>query len=214
MKELENRREERSLALSLQRQVSDLKEQLRLTGEQAARAQDQAGIIRNLEAQLKEARTEVESLRATQTAKDGSLAELRVRLETMKLELENTSRRQTETANDLAIRNRLVDSLNRQLMEKEVALAKALALIRRFEGELARLAPAQPGPAGHSLVAVSSVAADSVPPPVSPVEKIPETEQKEQAPTGPSPAAPESVPGAQNALTRFLKKHFRSHPQS
>lgn len=214
MKELENRREERSLSLSYQRQAADLKEQLRGARESAARAEDQAGIIRNLEAQLKEARAEVESLRAAQTTKDGTLAELRVRLETMKMEVENTSRRQTETANDLAIRNRLVDTLSRQLTEKEVALAKALALIRRFEEELARLAPAKPAAASPSLVPAVSVPVESVPAPVASVEKISATEQKEQEAPSPSPTAPGSVPQAQSALGRFLKKHFPSRPQS
>lgn len=220
MKELENRREEHSQGLSLRRQVGELKEQLRDARDAASRADDLDGRIRNLEAKLKESQASADALQASLTAKDGALGELRVKLETTKLELENVSRRHGEAANDLAIRNRLVESLSRQMTEKEIALAKALALIRRFEEELARLRPAKPAEAGPAIVPVA-VPVSSVPKTVPVVSELPAktiSGTEFSAPASPEPSSPPpdptSVPEAQGALRRFLRKHFGARPQS
>jgi hypothetical protein len=92
----------------------------------------------------------------------------------MKNELEATRRRQAEAYNDLAVRNRLVDKLSKDLTDKELSLAKSLGVIRRLEEDLNRLCPtpaaapaaqapvaAAPSPAASAETA--SAAAASVP---------------------------------------------------
>ncbi|HEX4047989.1 MAG TPA: hypothetical protein VH309_09160, partial [Elusimicrobiota bacterium] len=57
---------------------------------------------------------------------------------------------------DLAVRNRLVDKLSKELSEKELSLAKSLGVIRRLEEDLNRLCP-EAGPRGLPASAAAPV---------------------------------------------------------
>ncbi|OGR90142.1 MAG: hypothetical protein A2V88_10720 [Elusimicrobia bacterium RBG_16_66_12] len=141
MKELENRREERALSVSLQRQISALKEDLAQTRERANMLEMRLPRIAELEEHHRKDHEALQSLQASLQSREQALNEARVASEKLKTEFEATKRRLVETQNDLAMRNRLVDKLSKELSDKELSLAKSLGLIRRMEEDLNRLCP-------------------------------------------------------------------------
>lgn len=208
MKELENRREERAMVLSLQRQILDLKAQLHETREKAREATDKLDAslprLNELEESKRKDDEKIQTLEAALQGRNEAMAELRIQLETTKTELETVKRRYNETANDLTIRNRLVDKLSHDLTDKEVNLAKALGVIRRLEEDLNRLCPETP----------------DAPKPPAPPEPEPAQEAKPAEPDLPRAsyttdeperqppviAPPTGQPQAHSALLEFFKR--------
>jgi len=141
MKELEHHREEKALILSLQRQVMDLKDQLQGEHERFGKLEARMPRLEELEASQRKYEDRIQGLEATVQGRDRAAAELRIQLEKTKNELENAKRNLGETANDLSIRNRLVEKLNHDLTEKEVSLTKALSLLRRLDEDLDTIHP-------------------------------------------------------------------------
>ncbi|HAM34985.1 MAG TPA: hypothetical protein DEB40_12025 [Elusimicrobia bacterium] len=211
MKELENRREEKALVLSLQRQIMDLKDQLLQAREQNAKLETNLPRLAELEASQRQSDDRISSLEATLHGREDALAQLRMQLEKTRGELETAKRRFTETANDLTIRNRLVDKLSRDLTEKEVSLAKALSLIRRLEEDLNRICPDAIQPESREQIqqlstskegngAKPSAAVDPDAPP-----RPSYTTDEPRIPANAAAPLPEQ-PAAQTALTNLLKK--------
>lgn len=221
MKELENRREERALTASLQRQLVDLKGQLQAEREKASMAESRLPLISELEESRRKDQIKLQTIEAALKGREDAMGELRMELEKTKNELDSTKRRLTETSNDLAIRNRLVDKISRDLTEKELSLAKALAVIRRLEEDLNRIcpdtaAPAQPEPAAppraEAAPPVLMTAPENVAPSMpSTALEVPAaklaytTDEPPRAPTFLEPPMPEN-PAAQNALVDFFKR--------
>lgn len=141
MKELESRREEKALIASLQRQLSAVKEELAQTRERANLLEMRLPRIAELEESTRKQHASLESLQSSLTARESALNDARIAAERLRNELEATKRRLQETSNDLALRNRLVDRMSKDLSEKELSLAKSLGLIRRLEEDLHRLCP-------------------------------------------------------------------------
>lgn len=215
MKELEARREERALAASLQRQVAALKEELAALRDRAAGAESRLPRIAELEESLARASGEGKILKEILSTREAALDEQRMSAEKARFELESLRRKLNEAANDLAIRNRLVDKLSKDLAEKELSLTKALALIRRLEQDFHRLDGTRPEGAGEPA-APAELAVPSAPEPVAPAP-VPEPEKplpavftQDEPPPTPAyiePPAPQPS-GAQAALSKFLKKVF------
>ncbi len=143
MKELENRREEKGLIISLQRHVAALKDELAQTRERSNLLEMRLPRIAELEESHRKNLTALESLQTSllDARVEQSLNDARVAAEKSKNESEAAKRRLQETVNDLAVRNRLVDKLSKELSEKELSLAKSLGVIRRLEEDLNRLCP-------------------------------------------------------------------------
>lgn len=141
MKELETRRDEKSLIVSLQRQISALKEQAAQAREQVTMLEMRVPRIAELEEAQRKDRAALAQLQANLTAREAQLNELRATYERARAELDAAKLRATEANNDLTIRNRLVDKLSHDLSEKELSLAKSLGVIRRLEEDLNRLCP-------------------------------------------------------------------------
>lgn len=141
VKELENRREEKALIISLQRQISALKEELGQTRERSNLLEMRLPRIAELEESHRKDHAALESLQASLIARESALNETRFAAEKIKTDFEAAKRRLTETTNDLAMRNKLIDKLSRELSEKEMSLAKSLGVIRRLEEDLNRLCP-------------------------------------------------------------------------
>ncbi len=212
MKELEGRREEKALTASLQKQVSALKEELARTRERADMLETRLPRIAELEAAQRKDHSALQSLQESLHARETAFNETRAAAERLKSDLEAAKRRLQETANDLAMRNKLVDKLSRELGEKELSLAKSLGVIRRLEEDLNRLCP---DPAALAALPPSA-------PTPAPVERAPS-----QAPAPlPSVAVPDAAlagdeapppayleppaerPKAHQALMGALKKIF------
>lgn len=112
IKELGNRREERALIDELQNRL--------LEAERSGKAQQLAW-----EAARKKA--------------EETIAALRQELENSRNELTQTQDRLAETASELDARSHLAEKLSAELAEKELRLAKSLAMIQRLEQALQRL---------------------------------------------------------------------------
>ncbi|MDD5656124.1 MAG: hypothetical protein PHF00_02585 [Elusimicrobia bacterium] len=220
MKELETRREEKGLVLALQRQILDLKDQLQQARDHAAQLENRLPRITELEASARKNADRIQALETALATRDGAVTELRIELEKAKNDLEAAKRRGNESANDLSIRNRLVDKLNRDLTEKEVSLAKALGLIRRMEEDLERLCPKGASPA-QSQSEEPPAAGSEIPLPAEPSPAPAQDPKDSAAPmprtaytTDEPPALPEIMvppppgerPQAHNALMDLLKK--------
>ncbi|MEQ1920315.1 MAG: hypothetical protein ABL955_14085, partial [Elusimicrobiota bacterium] len=141
MKELETRRDEKSLIVSLQRQISTLKNELARMREITSVLEIRIPRIAELEEAQKKDHASIAQLQTNLTARENQLNETRVISEKMRGDLDAAKRRVQETDSDLGIRNRLVDKLSRDLSDKELSLAKALGVIRRLEEDLNRLCP-------------------------------------------------------------------------
>lgn len=141
MKELETRRDEKSLVTSLQRQISALKQELAAARETATMLEIRIPRIAELEESLSKSQAALAQAQANLAAREGQLSEIRMAAEKMRGELDTAKRRAAQSEGDLAIRNRLVDKLSKELSDKELSLAKALGVIRRLEEDLNRLCP-------------------------------------------------------------------------
>jgi hypothetical protein len=199
VKELENRREEKALIVSLQRQIAALKDELGQTRERSNLLEMRLPRIAELEETARKNQAALESLQANLLTREGALNESRIAAEKMRNELDATKRRLLETTNDLALRNKLVDKMSRELSEKEMSLAKSLGVIRRLEEDLNRLCP---DPA--LIAAAASMAAASAAAAPRPAGRPPEPRPAAPAPvdlsaepvalTGPAiPPAPEPL---------------------
>ena len=202
MKELENRREEKSLVASLQRQIVALKDELAQTRERANLLDMRLPRIAELEEANRKAAEALEIQRSALRTREQALSEARAAGEKYKNESETAKRGLQEAVNDLAMRNRLVDKLSKDLSEKELSLAKSLGVIRRLEADLNRLCPdsalaVPPSPRPTASELPSAVVAPDVPAPERAYVELP---------------APGEEPKAQRALVSFLAKIFPSQP--
>jgi hypothetical protein len=217
MKELENRREEKGLISSLQRHIAALKEELAQTRERSNLLELRLPRLVELEEAQRKAQAELESLQSGLLTRDQALNEARIAAEKNRNEADAAKRRLQETINDLAVRNRLVDKLSKELSEKELSLAKSLGLIRRLEEDLNRLCPNQelmaqpaaaPAPEPEALSPLRP--AQAAHPAASPPPALASYTLDEPSPAPPYlESMPESeTPKAQQALTSFLKRIF------
>ncbi|MBI4677312.1 MAG: hypothetical protein HY748_06990 [Elusimicrobia bacterium] len=225
MRELDVRRDEHSLVSSLQRQIAELKEALQKTREKTAILEDRMAVVPTLDESVRKNEIHIHGLEEALKKSETAQAELHVKHETCRTELENAKRRLIEAANDLGIRNRLVDKLNKELTEKELALAKALAVIRRFEEEVGRICPEtgeirqaqapsqpslplQPEPVSPALSQPPVTPLSVEPPLAPPIRRVYTTDEPPPAPPAIEPAPKPLQPEAQSALVRFLRKYF------
>ena len=224
MKELENRREEKGLITSLQRHIAALKEELAQTRERSNLLELRLPRLTELEEAHRKSQAELESLRTGLLTREQSLNEARIAAEKNRNEADTAKRRLEESINDLAVRNKLVDKLSKELSEKELSLAKSLGVIRRLEEDLNRLCPdpalMAPAPAAAAplnnadaqrpapLKASPALRHDILPQAPAPYtmdEAIPLAPYLESMPAS-------EPPKAQQALTKFLKKIFPEQP--
>ncbi len=186
MRELESHREEKALVVSLQRQLSAVREELGHARERADMLEVRLPRIAELEETVRHAR---EALEATQIAaqsaaaeRDAARAEGRVSAEAVqryKSEIDAAQHRLQELSSETSGRQQRVDQLTVELSAKELSLAKALGVITRLQREMQRLSPEHP-PA----------------PPAAPQEPV--------------PTAPIENPKIVAAAMGFLKKIFPS----
>jgi TolA-binding protein len=210
MKELENRRDDKSLITSLQRQIAALKEELSQTRERANLLEMRLPRLAELEEANRKNVASIESLQTSLMTREQSLNEARISLERNKNEADSSKRRMQEAVNDLAVRNRLVDKLSKELSEKELSLVKSLGVIRRLEEDLNRLCP---DPALIASLTAAVAKAIPRPQPVNAPPPSPYAPNASEPPalTGPAiPPAPErqapvpesrAEPAAQAAYT-------------
>jgi hypothetical protein len=237
MKELENRRDDKSLITSLQRQIAALKEELTQTRERSNLLEMRLPRIAELEETVRKQAAALSSLENGQAAREQALNEARIAAEKNKNDAEAAKRRSQEAANDLVVRNRLVDKLSKDLSEKELSLAKSLGVIRRLEEDLNRLCPdpalmaslkASPAPTKLRTVEAPSPYAPETPEPpeltgpaippapephpsAPPQAAAPATFTDDEPPPTPpylEAMPPSERPKAQQALINFVKKIF------
>lgn len=180
MKELETRRDEKSLIVSLQRQISALKDELNGAREAKTMLEMRVPRIAELEEALKKDQAALAIMQSNLAARDSQLAEARVVSERLRMELDSAKRKVQESENDLGIRNRLVDKLSHDLSEKELSLAKSLGVIRRLEEDLNKLCPSPellkpasaPAPVRQAAPPPPAPAAEKPLPEIAPLKPI------------------------------------------
>jgi hypothetical protein len=197
MAELESRREEKGLIVSLQRHVAALTEELAQTRERSDLLEMRLPRIAELEETHRKSQAALEALQSSLLTHERSLNEARAAAEKSTSEAEAAKRRLQETLNDLALRNRVVDTLSKNLGEKELSLVKSLSVIRRLEEDLNRLCP-DPAPV---LMSARRVSASPETPLPSYTFDEPTTRPLELCP-------PSERPKAQEALVNFVKRIF------
>lgn len=200
MKELETRRDEKSLIGSLQRQISALKEELAGARETATMLEIRIPRIAELEETLRKDQASLAQALVNLTARENQYNEMRMAFERMRGDLDGAKRRVQETETDLGIRNRLVDKVSRELSEKELSLAKALSVIRRLEEDLNRLCPSpeMSKPAAPAPAPAPRRAAAPPPPPPAP--------SRPEAPTFLGAPPPPPLPSAPQAVEPVVNK--------
>lgn len=192
MKELETRRDEKSLIVSLQRQISSLKNELARMRETNSTLEIRIPRIAELEEAQRKDHAAIAQLQESLTARERQLNETRAAFEKMRADLDAAKRRVQETENDLGIRNRLVDKLSHDLSEKELSLAKSLGVIRRLEEDLDRLCPS---PEFKTRASEAPAEPPPAPPPAAPMkEEKPEPVSAVLPPVEPEPKKVLSVP--------------------
>lgn len=191
MKELETRRDEKSLVVSLQRQISALKAELVQAREQASMLEIRMPHVAALEESQRKDHADLVQLQSSLAAREAQISELRASFEKMRSELGGAKQRLQETSNDLAIRNRLIDKLSQDLSEKELSLAKSLGVIRRLEEDLNRLCPS-PELRKSAAEAVELPSIPEAPPPAAKAAPQPAA----KAAADPAPTASREAPGA------------------
>jgi|GEM_PF-2365408 len=189
MKELENRREERALVVSLQRQVAALRDELAKESQRATMSELKVTRLAELEEAARKDQAAIASLQSSLQTREQAHNDARIALEKMKIELESTRRRQAEAYNDLVVRNRLVDKLSKDLTDKELSLAKSLGVIRRLEEDLNRLCP----PPSAAVIAAAAVVPLEAPRPAPPIASV---STEPIAAPAPTPVAPVLTPAA------------------
>ncbi|NNN04870.1 MAG: hypothetical protein HKL90_03120 [Elusimicrobia bacterium] len=223
MKELEMRREEKALVLSLQRQMTALKDELAQSRDRSAMLELRLLKIGELEETARKDQAVIQSLQSNLQAREKAHEEARQSLDRMKNELEATRRRQFEANTDLSVRNRLVDKLSKDLSDKELALAKALNVIRRLEEDLHRLCPGlaaappvvtEPLASPPEAAPMTELSVPAAPKPPAPSAPLPTVTADEPAPAPAYLEPPHAVEGSkpQLALAALLKRFFPGQP--
>ena len=212
MKELESRREEKGLIVSLQRHVAALTEEVAQTRERSNLLEMRLPRIAELEethrkgqAALEALQSRLEDLQSSLLTREQALKEARAAAETNKTEAEAAKLRLQGTLNDLALRNRLVDKLSKSLGDKELSLVKSLGVIRRLEEDMNRICP-------DPVPALPSAPEPSVRISASPETPLPSYTLDEPATPPLEPAPSSERPKAQEALVRFVKRIFPGQP--
>jgi hypothetical protein len=203
MKELENRRDDKSLITSLQRQIAAIKEELSQTRERSNLLEMRLPRLTELEEAHRKNVATIESLQSSLLTREQSLNEARIAAERNKNEADAAKRHLQESVNDLVVRNRLVDKLSKELSEKELSLVKSLGVIRRLEEDLNRLCPDPAIVASLAAVAAARpVPAEEPPLPYAPAVPEPPAHTGPEIPPAPEPQpqAPAPQPRAEAAV--------------
>jgi len=186
MKELENRREERALTQSLQRQAAELKNELLALRERNKFLQDRVDLIPGYETNIQKLQEQFAQAAADLSEKERLVAEQEQRYKALAQELEDARRLETKVSEDAERQVRLCEELSGQLASKEFTLARAFGLIRRLEAELSEILPG----------AVAGIRAElpEYPRAEEPRFAAPEPEIPTFRKVAPEPAAEEPVP--------------------
>lgn len=142
MRELENRREERALTQSLQRQLIDLKNEVLALRERNKYLQDRAELIPGFEDREKTLKEQLQRLGTDLQERDQKNLDAERTMKKLEDELQHLRRSEAGLSEDLKRQSHSVEELSGQLAEKEFTLAKAFGLIRKLESTLKDILPA------------------------------------------------------------------------
>ncbi len=137
--EIERFRETKDLATALQKQLVEVREELRRSEAEKEQLKGELGRITVLEEAARKAQEERARLESEIAARQKNIEDLRLNVSRAASDSDAAKRRLEESLKHLGIRNKLVEKLSHDLAEKEMSLAKALDVIRRLEGEMERI---------------------------------------------------------------------------
>ncbi|MFH1726283.1 MAG: hypothetical protein ABII00_16865 [Elusimicrobiota bacterium] len=142
MKELENRRAERALTQSLQRQIVELNNELLAMRERNAYLQERADLIAGFQDREKKLQDNLTRMRSDAAQRERKIDELEGLIVELRRELEETHRGEASVSRGLERQTRVCDDLTKELADKEFTLAKSFGVIRRLEELLGDMLPA------------------------------------------------------------------------
>jgi len=168
MKELENRRAERAMTQSLQRQVIELKNEILAMRERNQYLQDRADLIPGFQDREQRLTKDFEALRQKLQEREAQLRGAEADLGKNKDALEKARRVESSAAEELKRQAEVIEDLSGQLAQKEFTLAKAFGVIRRLEEVMGDLLPSTVSGISSEVPGYKNEEAPPPPPPEDP----------------------------------------------
>jgi len=169
MRELENRREERALNQSLQRQVAELKNELLAARERIQHLDGRASLVPGFE-EREERHRELLARTQREIKEQGEkLSKEESDLQRVRGELEAARAKAEELQTEVQRGKTLNDELSGNIAAKELTLARAFAMIKRLEESLRNIVPDATSGISREVPYPAEPAAEEVPP--APVEE-------------------------------------------
>jgi hypothetical protein len=172
MKELENRRAERAMTQSLQRQVVELKNEILAMRERNQYLQDRADLIPGFQEREERLEKDLESTRQRLQEREARLRAHEGELGKTKEALESAKKGEESLSGELKRQAQILEDMSQQLAQKEFTLAKAFGVIRRLEEVLGDLLPSSVSGISEEVPGYKSESAPPPPPP--PQNPLPE----------------------------------------
>jgi len=186
MKELENRREERALCQSLQRQLIELKNDVQALRERNLYLQERVDLLPGFQKRENKLEEKIRQLEADARISEDQISLLDTKGKELRAELERTIKSEKDLSGDLIRQSRMSEELNTKLAEKELQLARAFGMITKFEAMLGDIVPG--ATAGMQPRAVGPQTDD-----IDLPEKAQETPEPEPEPVPEPEPAPEPI---------------------
>lgn len=176
MKELENRRDERGMHQSLQRQVVELKNELLALRERNAYLTERSDLIPGFQDREAKISKDIESIRIRIQERDAAIRHAESNMAKALDEMEQAQRRETAVTGELKRQSETMEELAKTLAQKEFTLAKAFGVIRRLEEVLGEILPSSIAGISREVPGLHEVQAEKEepPPPPPPQEAPPE----------------------------------------
>ncbi|MFH2203189.1 MAG: hypothetical protein ABIJ96_08760 [Elusimicrobiota bacterium] len=199
MKELENRREERALCQSLQRQLIEAKNELQALRERGQYLQERVDLLPGFQKRENKLEEKIHQLEADAREHEDAFSQLDAKAKELASELNKTKKSERDLSTDLVRQSRLSDELNAKLAEKELQLARAFGIISKLESMLGDILPGatagmQQRPAAERGDDVEPTEqAAPMPAQEAIIEEVQPAESAQEAPA-PEPPLPAAVP--------------------
>lgn len=156
MKELENRREERALTQSLQRQLVELKNELFAARERIKNLDGRVSLIPGFEEREKRMQDMLSAARGDIKERDRAITELNRQNSNLSQEFARVQRSEASLSEDLKQQCRINEELSKSVAHKEFTLAKAFGVIRKLESMLGGIVPVGAPPAEATAAEAAS----------------------------------------------------------
>ncbi len=225
MKELENRREERALSQSLQRQMIELKNKLQALREKNQHLQERVDLLQGFqkrenkrEDKIRQLETEARESETEAREKKDALTLLNEKLKALRIEHEKTRKSEIDLSEDLIRQSKTEEEQTAKMAESELQLARAFGIIAKLESMLGDILPG--ATAGIQKLKYNPKVDDidipetvvEVPPEEEPATEVAsDTEMQDLKPDWPEEGEVKPVPPPWKVRLSKVKKFVKKH---